>query len=332
MNYSSEINEILDKARSNCNNTFYPEIIGGKLCELVFDGFMCWPQTPAGILANQSCSNKYVNGAKKGFATKQCDENGQWLIPDGFTKHWTNYSACGNFTFIKQSLDDKNIYIKWVPIIKNITQFGYILSTIFLITALFVFIHIKRLHCARNKLHGHLFVSFVVRALMSLIKDGLFVKGIALAHDVVYVNGEPQFIKENYSTNENNYCWTQKSSTYIALLIEVPIGLIVICRCSESLIHFLLAYLFTQRKIKLLRFYGYFLIKHSSPFKAFSEVQMEIVRKYNSFKDRNTKEFKRRTRTISHTQQIPLNEEMQEIPQNFGNKEQLLMNKTSDYF
>lgn len=54
-----------------------------------------------------------------------------------------------------------------------------------------------------------------------------------------------------------------------------------------------------------------------------NEVQMEIMRKYNSFKDRN-REFKRRSRTISHTQQIPLTEDLPEIPQN--------INKTSDYF
>jgi hypothetical protein len=63
-----------------------------------------------------------------------------------------------------------------------------------------------------------------------------------------------------------------------------------------------------------------------------SEVQMEIARKYHSFKDRNNKEFKRRSRTISHTQQIPLTEEMQEMPQNFGIQEQVYANKTSDYF
>lgn len=48
-----------------------------------------------------------------------------------------------------------------------------------------------------------------------------------------------------------------------------------------------------------------------------SEVQIEIKRKYHSFKDRNTKEFKR-SRTISTTQQMPLNDELMQEFHNYG--------------
>lgn len=55
-----------------------------------------------------------------------------------------------------------------------------------------------------------------------------------------------------------------------------------------------------------------------------SEVQMELKRKYNSFKDRNNKQF-RRSRTISHTQQ--LNDELQEFP-----KDWMVVKKDNVYF
>jgi hypothetical protein len=37
-----------------------------------------------------------------------------------------------------------------------------------------------------------------MRALMSLIKDGLFVKGTALPHEIIYEDGEPVFTKADY--------------------------------------------------------------------------------------------------------------------------------------
>jgi hypothetical protein len=65
MNDSSEINVILNKAKTNCYNSFIDASPAeGKFCELTFDGLMCWPQTLAGVLANQSCSNEYIKSTK----------------------------------------------------------------------------------------------------------------------------------------------------------------------------------------------------------------------------------------------------------------------------
>lgn len=33
---------------------------------------------------------------------------------------------------------------------------------------------------------------------MSLLKDGLFVRGTALSQDVAFINGEAQFVKNSY--------------------------------------------------------------------------------------------------------------------------------------
>ena len=42
----------------------------------------------------------------------------------------------------------------------------------------------RRLHCARNTVHIHLFVSFILRALLSLLRDNLLVNGIAFQQDL----------------------------------------------------------------------------------------------------------------------------------------------------
>lgn len=51
----------------------------------------------------------------------------------------------------------------------------------------------RKLRCPRNMLHLHLFVSFIMRAFMALLKDILFVGGVGLRMDVVEKNGSSYF-------------------------------------------------------------------------------------------------------------------------------------------
>lgn len=89
--------------------------------------------------------------------------------------------------------EDLEIYKKWLPIIKESAYVGYTISIIFLIISLVIFINIKKLHCERNKLHVHLFLSFILRAGMYMLKDSLFMKGIAMSNDATYYNGQVQY-------------------------------------------------------------------------------------------------------------------------------------------
>jgi len=42
----------------------------------------------------------------------------------------------------------------------------------------------RKLRCPRNTLHMHLFVSFMLRAFMALLKDSLFIDGIGLPNSI----------------------------------------------------------------------------------------------------------------------------------------------------
>lgn len=59
----------------------------------------------------------------------------------------------------------------------------------------------RKLRCARNRLHLHLFLSFALKAIVSLMKDYLFVEGIVLFSDVV-VDGNNKYIKEHNVNNK----------------------------------------------------------------------------------------------------------------------------------
>jgi len=51
----------------------------------------------------------------------------------------------------------------------------------------------RKLRCPRNMLHLHLFVSFIMRAFMALLKDIIFVSGVGLPMNVVEKNGSSYF-------------------------------------------------------------------------------------------------------------------------------------------
>ena len=55
----------------------------------------------------------------------------------------------------------------------------------------------RRLRCPRTTIHLNLFISFILRAFASLLKENLFVGGVGLAKDVkIGDNGAIDFIQE----------------------------------------------------------------------------------------------------------------------------------------
>lgn len=54
----------------------------------------------------------------------------------------------------------------------------------------------RKLHCARNKLHMHLFASFIFRAATAFLKDILFIDGVGMSSDMVMKDGKSYFIKQ----------------------------------------------------------------------------------------------------------------------------------------
>ncbi|EEB16592.1 class B secretin-like G-protein coupled receptor GPRcal1, putative [Pediculus humanus corporis] len=143
-------------------------VIGGLYCEGTFDGWSCWPDTPAGTTANVSCP-----GFVTGFDPKQCDSNGSWYKHPETQKPWSNYTTCVDQEDLSARLTINQIY-----------EIGYLISLIALLASLAIYTYFKSLRCSRTTLHIHLFVSFAVNNALWLIWYR-------------FILGDPNVIKEN---------------------------------------------------------------------------------------------------------------------------------------
>ncbi|XP_072382641.1 parathyroid hormone/parathyroid hormone-related peptide receptor-like isoform X1 [Diabrotica undecimpunctata] len=205
--------DVILSLRKKCFSTHQKNLTNHGMCRRVFDGFLCWPPTNAGELAVQNCSWDILESTEQGLATRQCLKNGTWFVPPGHRFPFSNISQCGMFfittnkTTLSPPISDLDIfYSEWIPRIKGISYCGYTLSIISLILSICIFISIKRLRCSRNTLHINLFISFILRSLMSILKDAILVRGTALSADVQYDSeGLPVF------SASHSYSWTCKA-------------------------------------------------------------------------------------------------------------------------
>ncbi|XP_018317760.1 LOW QUALITY PROTEIN: secretin receptor [Mycetomoellerius zeteki] len=184
-----------------------------RQCPPFFDGLLCWSRTDASEIATLPCPPTSVMGytdlasdnlRKLAVASKVCLANGEWYKnSDGIS--WSNYSLCvlnstrqieKNYLPLYETPAKFALLNKWLPIIRMISHIGYITSFTTLIVAMVVFSLLRKLRNPRNRLHMHLFASFIMRAFMALLKDWSFIGGIGLTWDVVFVDGESAFIKE----------------------------------------------------------------------------------------------------------------------------------------
>ncbi|XP_066251250.1 calcitonin gene-related peptide type 1 receptor-like [Euwallacea similis] len=117
-------------------------------CPEIFDNALCWPSTPPGTQANQSCPRFEGFNTNK-LAYKECLDNGSWYVnQDNIT--WSDYTECIDF----ESLEFFN-FINFLYII------GYSVSLAALGVSLVIFFSFRGLRCTRIKIHVQLFLSFI---------------------------------------------------------------------------------------------------------------------------------------------------------------------------
>ncbi|XP_035214962.1 PDF receptor-like [Stegodyphus dumicola] len=150
----------------------------GKYCNSTWDGFLCWPSTPADSIIHLPCPpEKGVDITK--FASRRCNENGRWdgRYPDQeTTKGWSNYTDC--FTKEIKLLMDK-LYTssesdlqRKVQIAKEtrvIEMTGLSISLVFLVISMYIFFYFSSLKNKRTKVHKNLFFAMFAQVFIRLV-------------------------------------------------------------------------------------------------------------------------------------------------------------------
>ncbi|XP_064210832.1 calcitonin gene-related peptide type 1 receptor isoform X2 [Tribolium castaneum] len=156
-----ECDEIINKSSN----------ILGRYCPGRFDGWSCWPSTPAGEIANQSCP-EILNYDPNRLVFYKCEKDGEWNFNEQFNKSWVNYTTCINiedFEFRQQII--------------LIYCVGYGVSLVALLVSLALLTYFKSLRCARITVHMNLFSSFAMNNFLWLLWYSLVVNDQDVLHE-----------------------------------------------------------------------------------------------------------------------------------------------------
>uniref|UniRef100_A0A1A9WWW9 G-protein coupled receptors family 2 profile 1 domain-containing protein n=1 Tax=Glossina brevipalpis TaxID=37001 RepID=A0A1A9WWW9_9MUSC len=99
MTIEPDMNDITNNTFNEISSTsLYEENVDTKIyCPVRFDGFLCWPRTPAGTILSQYCPD-FVEGFNTKFlAHKTCLENGNWYHHPESGLEWSNYTNCVDY-------------------------------------------------------------------------------------------------------------------------------------------------------------------------------------------------------------------------------------------
>ncbi|CAH1789619.1 unnamed protein product [Owenia fusiformis] len=233
--------ELIHNASQQCITKILkdPDPKDGVYCGIAWDDIMCWPYTKAGVMAKQRCP-KYINGFADtdAYATRQCTENGTWFIHSEHNKTWTNFSECyvGHRIPTESTFRVSKIIIDHIDRLQLMYNTGYGLSLVSLVIAIIIMLYFKKLHCQRNTVHINLFLSFSLRAAVSIFKDNAMENGAFFPNDFHINPYGRRVFNPNISHWEckllfsilhyslaANYMWIFVEALYLHMLIFVSV-------------------------------------------------------------------------------------------------------------
>ncbi|XP_072597102.1 parathyroid hormone 2 receptor [Vulpes vulpes] len=156
------------KAKVQCELNITAQLQEGEgNCFPEWDGLICWPRGTVGKILAVPCPPYIYDFNHKGVAFRHCNPNGTWDFMYSLNKTWANYSDC--LRFLQQDISiGKQEFFERLYVMYTI---GYSVSFGSLAVAIIIIGYFRRLHCTRNYIHMHLFVSFMLRAASIFVKD-----------------------------------------------------------------------------------------------------------------------------------------------------------------
>ncbi|KAL7881317.1 hypothetical protein AOLI_G00081650 [Acnodon oligacanthus] len=140
-------------------------VIAVNECPPEWDGLICWPQGYPGTLTKVPCPRYIYDFNHAGHAYRRCDSNSSWVLGESLNKTWANYTECIKSPGPNR---ERQVFFERLHIMYTV---GYAVSFGSLLVAILIIGYFRRLHCTRNYIHMHLFVSFMLRAVSIFVKD-----------------------------------------------------------------------------------------------------------------------------------------------------------------
>ncbi|XP_075034732.1 parathyroid hormone 2 receptor [Mixophyes fleayi] len=161
---------ILLKAKVQCElniTVLLQEEAAEGSCFPEWDGLVCWPRGTPGKNLAVTCPPYVYDFNHRGMVYRRCNVNGTWDFVENSNRSFSNYSEC--IRFMESELShSKREFFERLYVMYTV---GYSISFCSLTVAIFIIGYFRRLHCTRNYIHMHLFVSFMLRAASIFIKD-----------------------------------------------------------------------------------------------------------------------------------------------------------------
>ncbi|XP_019508486.1 PREDICTED: parathyroid hormone 2 receptor isoform X2 [Hipposideros armiger] len=156
------------KAKVQCELNITAQLQEGEgNCFPEWDGLICWPRGTVGKILAVPCPPYIYDFNHKGVAFRHCNPNGTWDFMHSLNKTWANYSDCLRFLQPDISVGKQEFFER----LYVMYTIGYSISFGSLAVAILIISYFRRLHCTRNYIHLHLFVSFILRAASIFVKD-----------------------------------------------------------------------------------------------------------------------------------------------------------------
>ncbi|XP_012662329.1 secretin receptor [Otolemur garnettii] len=133
-------------------------------CMGLWDNTSCWPSSAPGQTVQVECPRfLQLLTSTNGSIFRNCTQ-------DGWSETFPSPDlACG--VNVNGSFNEKrHSYLLKLKVMYTV---GYSSSLVMLLVALSILCFFRKLHCTRNYIHMHLFVSFILRALSNFIKDAV---------------------------------------------------------------------------------------------------------------------------------------------------------------
>ncbi|XP_055085947.1 vasoactive intestinal polypeptide receptor 2 isoform X2 [Periophthalmus magnuspinnatus] len=152
----------LEKNRGECESELQltPGILQG--CHGEWEDFLCWRSASVGQVVSLPCPSALQRlFGKNGSLSRNCTEH-------GWSQVYPNlHSVCSS------RIPDEPAQLLFYKVVWTLSTVGHSLSLVSLLSSSIIVCSFRRLRCTRNYIHLNLFVSFMLRALAVLIKDGL---------------------------------------------------------------------------------------------------------------------------------------------------------------